>query len=131
LAFADPRARHDDYAWVMQSAFLEVGSPPPRRHDPGRCADRTSPDALPLFRAATAYMAATPGNYPIRDPVAVVLASGEPFTEPDGYSIATAVEEVLVDAGLLADERLVESERHEIRPEMRAGYSVSMETLAL
>jgi hypothetical protein len=115
----------------MQGAFLVVDSPPPRRHELGRCADRTSPDALPLFRAATAHIAATPDNYPIRDPVAVVLASGEPFTEPDGYSIATAIEEVLVDAGLLADERLVQSERHEIRPEMGAGYSVRVETAAL
>jgi hypothetical protein len=40
----------------------------------------------------------------------VVIASAEPFREPDGYTISTAIEEVLVDAGFLADERLIESD---------------------
>jgi hypothetical protein len=79
-----------------------------------------------LFHAATAYMAAHPEEMPIRYPVMVVFASPEPFREIEGYDIATAIEEVLVDAGVLADERLVEMERHETRPEMR-GYSVRID----
>jgi hypothetical protein len=51
--------------------------------------------------------------------------------EPDGYSVADAVVEVLVDAGLLADERLIESGRHEVRPELGSGYSVRIEASCL
>lgn len=56
----------------------------------------------------------------------VVFASAEPFRKIEGYDIATAIEEVLVDAGVLADERLVEVERHEARPGMK-GYSVRID----
>lgn len=76
-----------------------VDAPPPTRHDPGRCADRFSPNALPLFRAVTSYVSAHREDLPIRHRVKVVIASAEPFREPDGYTIATAIEEVLVDAG--------------------------------
>lgn len=38
--------------------------------------------------------------------------------------------EVLVDAGVLADERLVEWERYNVRPET-TGYSVSVEPAGL
>jgi hypothetical protein len=43
--------------------------------------------------------------------VKVLIASPEPFREPDGYTIATSIEEVLVD---------------EVRPEMATGYSVQI-----
>jgi hypothetical protein len=33
----------------------------------------------------------------------------------------------IVDAGFLADERLVQMEAHEVRPEMATGYSVQIE----
>jgi len=66
-------------------------------------------------------------DLPIRHPVKILIASPEPFREPDGYTIATSIEEVLVDAGFLADERLVEMEAHEVRPEMATGYSVQIE----
>ena len=67
-----------------------------------------------------------PVAFPIQARVAIVITSAEPFAEPDGYSIATAIEEVLADAGVLADERLVVTERHEIQPAMN-GYSVSVQ----
>jgi hypothetical protein len=72
-------------------------------------------------------VASDPGGFPIRDPVVVSVSSAEPFAEPDGYTIETAIEEVLVDAGLLADERQVEGESYEVRPEIVAGYVVSVE----
>jgi hypothetical protein len=56
----------------------------------------------------------------------LVFASAQQFLEVDGYDIPTAIEEVLVDAGVLADERLVASERQEIRPELN-GYSVRID----
>jgi hypothetical protein len=56
----------------------------------------------------------------------MVFASPEPFLELEGYDIATAIEEVLVDAGVLADERLVEEEGHEVIPGMK-GYSVRID----
>lgn len=111
----------------MRSVSFTIEAPPPTRHDPGRCADRSSPNALHLFRAVTAYVAADPDAFPIRGPVGIVVGSAEPFPEPEDYSIADAIEEVLVDAGFLADERLVETERHEIRPEMMTGYSILIE----
>jgi hypothetical protein len=104
-----------------------IDAPPPTRHDPGRCADRSSPNALPLFRAVASYVSTHREDLPIRHPVKVLIASPEPFREPDGYTIATSIEEVLVDAGFLADERLVEMEAHEARPEMATGYSVQIE----
>jgi hypothetical protein len=70
--------------------FVIEGSPP-TRHDPGRCADRTSPNALPLFQAAAAHVAADPEAFPVREPVGVVVASAGPFDEPEGYTVVSAV----------------------------------------
>ena len=109
----------------MTTLSFTIEGPPPTRHDPGRCADRSSPNALPLFEAA-ALLAVDREDLPITSPVGVVFASAEPFPELDGYDIPTAIEEVLVDAGVLADERLVESERHEVRPELN-GYWVRID----
>jgi hypothetical protein len=72
------------------------------------CADRTSPNAMPLLQAAADRVSMDPGSFPIRDSVVVSVSSAEPFAVLDGYSIETAIEEILVDAGLLADERQVE-----------------------
>ena len=57
----------------------------------------------------------------------VVLASAPPFNEPEGYTIATAIEDVLIDAGFLADERQVEWERHDIQLDIAVRYSVQVE----
>lgn len=111
----------------MRTVSFTVDGVPPTRHDPTRCADRTSPNALPLFLAAAAQVDTDPEAFPIEERVGVIVASAKPFAEPDGYTIATAIEEVLVDAGLLADERLVAWEEHEIRPEMATSYSVQVE----
>lgn len=110
----------------MRSLSITVDSPPPARHDPGRCADRSSPNALPLFRAAAAAVAEKPDAFPIRGAVRIVVTSSARLPEPSGYGPADAMIEVLVDAGLLADERLVERERYNLRRET-TGYSVSVE----
>jgi hypothetical protein len=123
------RASGGDYPRPVSTVSFNVDGPPPTRHDHGRCADRTSPNAQPLFHAAAEYVAAHPGEMPIRHPVMVVFASSDPFPETEGYDIGTAIEEVLVDAGVLADERLVDAERHESRPGMK-GYSVRIDLVA-
>lgn len=110
----------------MRSVSLTVASQPPTRHDPGRCADRSSPNALPLFRAAAAVVAEEPDAFPIRGFVRIVVTSSAPLPEPSDHGPADAMIEVLVDAGILADERLVERERYNVRPET-TGYSVSVE----
>ena len=81
---------------------------------------------MPLFDAAVALVASDPGAFPIRHGVGLVVTSAEPLPEPDGYGPAVAMIEVLVDAGLLADERQVETERCNVDPQM-SGYSVSIE----
>ena len=103
-----------------------MDAPPPTRHDPGRCADRSSPNALPLFNAAVAFAASDPDAFPIQQAVGLVVTSAEPLLEPGGYGPTDAMIEVLVDAGLLADERQVETERYKVDPQM-SGYSVSIE----
>ena len=114
----------------MRSVSLSVDSHPPARHDPGRCADRSSPNALPLFRAAAAVVAGEPDAFPIRGAVRIVVTSSARLPEPSDYGPADAMIEVLVDAGLLADERLVERERYNVEPET-TGYSVSVEPVDL
>jgi hypothetical protein len=106
---------------------FSVDGPPPKRHDPGRCADRSSPDARPLFDVAVNALAASPDSFPIRGEVSVVVTSRHPLREHEGYGDATAMIEVLVDAGILADERQVTSEGHLIDPDA-SGYSITVET---
>jgi hypothetical protein len=114
----------------MRPVLLTVDSHPPARHDPARCADRSSPNALPLFRVVTAAIAEEPDTFPIRGGVGIVVTSSERLPEPSGYGPADAMIEVLVDAGLLADERQVKWERHDVRPRA-SGYSVSVEPTGL
>jgi hypothetical protein len=107
---------------------LNVDAAPPIRHHDGVCADRSSPNAGALFQAATAMVAAGPDAFPIRDHVGLTIASSEPLPDiwpKHGYSVPTAMIEVLVDAGMLADERLVEWEREEVTPNSR-GYSIDI-----
>ena len=105
---------------------LSVEGEPPERHDPGRCADRSSPNAGPLFTAATEISAASPDAFPIQHVVGVVVVSRRALPESDGYGPVDAIIEVLVDAGVLADERLVTSESCVIDP-TSVGYSITLE----
>lgn len=112
----------------MRAALFTVDAPPPTRADPARCADRFSSNALPLFEAAIAYVSDNRDDMPIRSAVRMLFASSEPFPELEGYNVATAIEEVLVDAGVLADERLVEIEQYDVSSGLK-GYSVRIEPI--
>lgn len=85
------------------------------------------PECLAVVSSSHGIVATDPGAFPLSEPVGVVIVSGGPFDEPEGYTVATAIEEVLVDGGFLADERQIEWEEHEIQPEMATGYSVRVE----
>lgn len=97
----------------------------PVRHDPLRCADRSSPNAGPLFREAVRARRRSLEDFPITTNVAVTIVTGAAVPNPDGYDAADPVTEVLVDAGILADERLVSSEKHLI-DSGSTGYSVTV-----
>jgi hypothetical protein len=109
----------NDGAVVVLSAEGDL----PDRHDPLRCADRTSPNAKPLFREALRARRGSPEAFPITTYVALTIVSGAPEPERDGYDAFDPVTEVLVDAGILADERLVSSQRY-IIDTGSTGYSV-------
>jgi hypothetical protein len=104
---------------------LSVDGELPDRHDPGRCADRTSPHAGELFREGDRARRRRPDDYPITTYVALTIVAGGPKPERDGYDAFDPVTEVLVDAGILADERLVASQRYVIDPGS-TGYSVTL-----
>ena len=75
-------------------------------------------------------LAESPDSFPIRREISVVVTSRHPLPEQVGYGAATAMIEVLVDAGILADERLVTSERYLVDPDC-PGYSVFVEPEAV
>jgi hypothetical protein len=101
---------------------LSVAGQAPRRADPGSCADRNSPNAAALFQAATKVVAERPHSFPLRGNVVLVISSEAPL------HATTAIVEVLVDAGLLHDERQLERERHVIDPALRDRYIVVVKT---
>jgi hypothetical protein len=71
-------------------------------------------------------LAVSPDSFPIRREISFVVTSRRPLPEQEGYGPAEAMIEVLVDAGILADERLVTSERYLIDPDS-SGYSITVE----
>lgn len=71
-------------------------------------------------------LAASPDTFPIRREISFVVTSRHPLSEHDGYGPAEAMIEVLVDAGILADERLLTTERYLIDPDS-PGYSITVE----
>jgi hypothetical protein len=108
----------------MDDIKLSVSGPVPRRTHAGACADRNSPNASALFKVATKVVAEAPRSFPLRGKVDVAVISANPLPESDGYDAATAIEEVLVDAGFLEDERQVDRERQLIEPTLRDRYIV-------
>jgi hypothetical protein len=89
----------------MHVRFSVIGQPPDRTH-PGRCADRLSPNADELVRAARDLLARDPTAFPIREGFGLTVASGARLPAYEGYGVDDAIIEVLVDVGLIADERL-------------------------
>jgi hypothetical protein len=84
---------------------LSVQGPLPDRAEPGRCADRGSPHAAPLAAAAAAAVAQDPAAFPLREPFGITIRSGTALPRFDGYDVDDTVIEVLVDVGMIADER--------------------------
>ena len=110
---------------IMQWTF-SVDAEPPARHEPSRCATRDSPHARPLFEAASEIRDASPDLFPLSREVGVVIGSGRPLPEPEGYEPEDAMVEVLCDAGILADERLVGRVHYLIDPTL-SGYVITVE----
>jgi hypothetical protein len=61
---------------------------------------------------------------PVRGKVAVAISSDAPLRYYDGCDAASAIEEVLVVAGVLDDERQVDREWRLIDPVLRDRYIV-------
>lgn len=82
--FANTRPAQWRYAWSV-ALTLSVEGEPPEHPGQGRFADRSSPDAGPLFRAATDIIAASPDAFPIRHGVGVVVTSRRSLPTRIGY----------------------------------------------
>ena len=110
---------------IMQWTF-SVDAELPERHEPSRCATRDSPHARPLFEAASQIRDASPDLFPISREVSVFVTSERPLPEPEGYEPEDAMVEVLCDAGILADDRLVSRVHYLIDPAL-SGYAITVE----
>jgi hypothetical protein len=97
----------------------------PDRRDPGRCADRSSPNGGPLFREAARARRRSPQDFPIATNVGLTIVTSTPEPDRDGYDAFDPVAEVQVDAGILADERVVSSQEYLVDPGS-TGYSVTV-----
>jgi hypothetical protein len=110
----------------MRLSFAIPGAPPVRG-DPATCADRDSPNAGPLAEAGLAAVARDPNAFPLRVPIGITVKYGSSPPELKGYDVTTAIEEVLVDVGVILDERLVTWERETVDPSLQDSYTVVIE----
>jgi hypothetical protein len=108
---------------------LSVEGEPPEHPGPGRSADRSSPNAGPLFKVATDIIAASPDAFPIRHGVGIVVTSPRSLPTRVAFGPVDAMIDVLVDAGILADLILVRPERCLVDPTFK-GYSITLEPRA-
>ena len=106
---------------------LAVPGPPPLRTNPGRCADRFSPNAGPLARAGRDLVERSPDRFPIQGGLGVTVVFGVRPPVIEGYDVVTAIEEVLVDVGVLADERQPHWERPIVDRAFGDSYLVAIE----
>jgi hypothetical protein len=106
---------------------LSVPGRPPVRTDPGRCADRNSPNAHELAAAAEQLVDVTPEAFPVHDALGVTVVFGMLPPQPTGYDTVTAIEEVLVDVGVIADESQPMWERQLIDPALGDSYTVILQ----
>jgi hypothetical protein len=83
---------------------LVVLDPPPTRADPGRAADRHSPNAEPLVRAGEALRNANPNVFPrVFNEIHIVFGKTLPDVDPLGYQPEHAIYEVLQDVGVVTE----------------------------
>ena len=110
---------------------LSVDGPPPLRRDPGVCADRTSPNAGPLAEAAERLIRDAPEAFPLRYYFGITVEFGETVpTHIQGYGDVDPIVEVLVDVGMIEDERLSVWERQRQNPSAGDRYTVTIEPAA-
>jgi hypothetical protein len=107
--------------------FLSVEGPPPVRADPGRSADRSSPNAEPLALAAEALMVKAPMSFALREPFGITGVFGSTKPPRGGHGAIDPIIEVLVDVGVLEDERLEDWERELQDPDVGELYTVTVE----
>ena len=115
-----------DYDSRLMRVRLFIDGPPPDRTYPGWSADRASPNAAPLAPAAERFIAQDPEAFPLRDPFGITVVFGK--TKPDfaGYDPIDPIIEVLVDVGLIEDERLGDWERELQDPNAEERYTVTV-----
>jgi hypothetical protein len=77
-----------------------VPDPPPDRAVPGRAADRDSPKAKPLVRAAEAMIALKPEAFPFAFS-SFNVTFGKTFPDAEGHGPEDPVYEVLQNVGLV------------------------------
>src|SRR3954470_17731730 len=84
--------------------ILVIPDPPPIRIHPGQSADRASPNAEPLVRAATALLDAHPDTFPrvFRD-IRVRFGRTMPDVDPLGYQPDHPIYEILQDVGVVIE----------------------------
>lgn len=126
-----PRGLGPGHVW-HDRLMVNVRGPLPERADPGRSADRHAPNAEPLFEEVMRFERALGllsqfGMYPSDRPFGLVLATAEPLSPEAGAVAANAIVDVLVDAGVIVDERKKTWERFDTDAMMEGGYSVCLE----
>ena len=107
-----------------------VDGAPPLRRDPGRCADRASPNAGPLAEAAEQLIRQAPEVFPLRNFFGITVVFGETIPTVKGYDEITPILEVLEDVGMIEDERLTAWSRTLQRTDAGERYTVTIEPAA-
>lgn len=105
---------------------LVVSGRPPRRADPARSADRRSPNAAPLVLAAEDALARDPEPFPIREGFGLTVITGFKPPKHRGYGVDDPIIEILVDVGMIADERLQEWFRASSDASLGDSYVVTL-----
>lgn len=118
------------YDSPLMRVRLSINGPPPDRTHPGRSADRDSPNAGPLARAAEEFIAQAPEAFPVRDPFGITVVFGKTKPGFEGYGSIDPITEVLADVGMIEDERLGDWERELQDPDAGEKYTVTIEPAA-
>jgi hypothetical protein len=72
-------------------------------------------------------MAQAPEAFPLRDPFGITVVFGKTKPEFEGYGAIDPIIEVLVDVGMIADERLEDWVRERQDPDAGETYTVTLE----
>ena len=105
---------------------LSVDGRPPARAHVGTYADRYSPNAQALAHAGLDALAQGRAGFPIRDSFSLTVVSGASMPDYEGYGVDDAIIEVLVDVGLIVDERLERRFRASFDGALGDSYTVTI-----